>query len=150
MATNGERKAKVRAIALAALFYWARREQDRDSLDAGSETPVELTITGKVGRSSFAEQVKGRLQVGHDSTVASSRGPDDDHLLALVLANLSKKAVNKLTEELPAQFSALGELPPVDSALLSKAQRLRERLRTRTSTLRRGSVRLEIEQPVSV
>lgn len=147
-----------KAYLLHALGYVCSKDSDRELLVAGDARPVSGIVTGQVGKGEIVVPFAGTLQIGHDTTVASSTAPRTVELLASILVELPAATVNRILAELPDRF-------PLDRGLLSLAadQRHTERaialhamlarveeivqlLRTTVPQQRRGSVRFERTQ----
>lgn len=136
-------QAPLRAVLFAALANVAAKEGDRDALADGAAHEVEIRVDAKIDGAKVALSEQGQLTVGYSSESSSSSGAPAEHVLALALAELAKtkKSRDAWLENLPHAFElAGGKLPAADPELLSACARLFERLRSRKTITKRGSV----------
>lgn len=135
-------KSDPMAVCWGALGAVAKKQGDRDSLVAGS-TPVELTISGKIGRKTIHEQLAGKLVVGADSDQADNKKPDQVKLVATILGNFSKAKRAAVLESLA------GVKEPLEPAaeLMADAEALISRLTIVGRKNRRGEVKFEHAPP---
>lgn len=131
------------AIALAAAAAVVKKEARRDLLPALAQHRVFLSIEAAIGSQRKPRPVivaEGTLSVGADTQRNSTRAPDVEHLVAILLAKLPTQAAVHLCRSLPDQFAAEGVLPFVAEEHLAAAKSLLTRLRARTTETVRGSV----------
>ena len=132
----------VLSHALKQLCGKTTNKAARDLLMDGTAYEVEVAIDAKVNGTPLPRQViGGTLQVNHDEKTTSNENPNPAHVLALALSLMPKTKRRSLLDELPKQFSELGQtLPEVDDDLLHEAEGLLKRLRARKEKTRRGGV----------
>ena len=130
---------KINAILWASLEKAAgtRGKGTREHLVAGSKTPVDLTVSGTVGKTLVGCTLSGDLTVSHDGTFQSTKSVDPIYLLAYALALMPKTRRQVVLSELPTQFASTGELPEVDQAA---AAALLPKLSTKVTKPKSGAV----------
>lgn len=134
----------TRAAMFAFLGKLAADEGERDDMSDGQHSEVTLSIVAEVDGKRCHYAFAGTVDVGHASTRASSVGPNQDELLALVLAKLNTVTRDKLCRDLADEFAAAGgKLPAVDSAIVDQAAKLKADLRQKVDQPVRGSVRVK-------
>lgn len=134
-------QAEADAVLWAALGKVAAKEARRDLLREECSYPVNVIVTGRVVDVDVRKSIRADLTVGSEQTRASSRGPDNTHLLACILGKLNQKTREKLCRDLPEDFLKAGEsLPDVELSLHAMAKSLLSRLRSKQSTTVAGSV----------
>lgn len=135
-------KSDPMAVCWGALGAIAKKQGDRDSLVAGS-TPVELTISGKIGRKTIHEQLAGKLVVGADGDQTDNKKPDQLKLLATLLGNFSKAKRAAVLESLA------GVKEPLEPAaeLVADAEALINRLTIVGRKTKRGEVKFQHAPP---
>jgi hypothetical protein len=141
----------IKAALWAFFGKLAESESSRDDLHDGQHSDVKLAIVAEVDGHRTRHAFTGSVDVGHSSTRASSAGPNQDELLALVLSKLNTVTRDAICRDLASDFAAAGgELPPVDAAIVKQAAKLRADLRQKVEQQVRGTVRVnyaESDQP---
>lgn len=134
----------TRAAMFAFLGKLAADEGERDDMADGQHSEVTLSIVAEVDGKRCHHAFAGTVDVGHASTRASSVGPNQDELLALVLAKLNHQTRDKLCRDLADEFAAAGgKLPAVDKSIVDQAAKLKSDLRQKVDQSVRGSVRVK-------
>lgn len=139
--------ATKEAVVWASLVYLAGKRSQRDLLADGTETKVAIEVVALVnGRSKFSSSLAGRLAVGSPSTSASSSGPDTAELIAALFHELADPADTvKAMLKIQSQFEATGALPKVKPESVAPVEAWLKRLRSRSTTTKRGSVTFAVE-----
>lgn len=150
-AAPAEQAAVDLLAAQAAMWAFAGKiaadQGERDDLHDGQHSAVRLSIVAEVDGRKTRHAFAGSVDVGHASTRASSVGPNQDELLALVLAKLNHQTRDKLCRALADEFAAAGgKLPAIDSAIVDQAKKLRADLRQKVDQPVRGSVRVKFAE----
>ena len=134
----------TRAAMFAFIGKLAADEGERDDMTDGQHSEVTLSIVAEVDGKRCHHAFAGTVDVGHASTRASSVGPNQDELLALVLAKLNTVTRDKLCRDLASEFAAAGgKLPAVDKSIVDQAAKLKSDLRQKVDQPVRGSVRVK-------
>lgn len=133
--------AKLSAVLWGALGYLAKKRSDNTLLDAGQETKIDVTITGKIGRKAICERVAGKLSLGQDSQRASQKSAPPAHVAALLLAALPDDRTRAtVMEAIVTDKERTSRLPPVTTEQLDQADQFLKRLRSSTITRTGGSL----------
>jgi len=133
--------AVVAAAAYTALAKVGGKEANRDDLAAGATHAVRLAIAGQIDGEEFETYIAADLSVGHDSTRASSTGPKQGELIAVILGKLNTATRDKILRELPEEFAANdNQLPAVDTTAVDAVDSMLKRLRAKKTQNVRGSV----------
>ena len=149
--TKRENYSRLQAVLWHSLAKASEKEAKatRGELADGSAAAVRLEITGEIDGQAVEQLVlAGSLTVGYETTQASSSGPSQQHLLALVLKKLPKRTRDKILQELPNEFRENGGVLPAvnDDKLLEDTGFLLMRLRDRKEQTYRGAVRFQQSQ----
>ena len=129
------------AALYAALAKVAGKEGNRDALPAGASYNANLAILGEVNGERVSVEFFADLEVGHDSTRASSVTPDASHVVAYLLGLMNAATRAKALRELPERFAANGDkLPEVEPKMIDAAENMLGRLRAKVLQPVRGSV----------
>jgi len=128
------------AAVAAALAKFAKAHTDRDAMPDGAAYDVDIAMAATVNGQPLAAEVTADVTVGHAQTRASSVGPDQNHVIAAILAKLNTRTRNKILHDLPAEFAAAGELPEVDPEAIEDVKAFRKALRAEVSQDVKGSV----------
>lgn len=140
--------ADARAVAYAAVAKAADKRFDRDQLLAGAAYPVDLVLSGKVGRRQVKEAIAGILTVGEDGTRNASAAAKPEALVAAIAAALSKPERDRLFKKLRDVWRDTGALPSIDETVLGEAAALVKELRSVTVQTVRGSVSFQDQAAV--
>ncbi|PQO39360.1 hypothetical protein C5Y96_05760 [Blastopirellula marina] len=131
-------KSDPQAVLYAVLEKHGKSNGNRENLVAGS-TAVSLVVSGKIGRKTVHEEIKGNLVIGADGTMADNQKPDTVELTALLLSQLGKKK----RAEFIAELSEAKKLPKVDDADKEAAEGLVKALTVKGSKPKNGAVQIE-------
>lgn len=150
MATATKKAAKPKAtksdpmaVLFAALEKGGKNQGDRAKLAPGS-TPVNLVVSGTVGRKTIHETLTGNLVVGADSTTADNKKPDSVSLVALLLSKFSKRKRESVLLEIEDTFKAAkGKPPKLADGDISQAAELLEALTVSGTKPKAGTVQFE-------
>ena len=124
----------AQSIAHLALKAHCARHADRSIVDSGKTyDKVKLKVTGTVGRKPVEIDLAGKLKIGDDNPVGSTRKPAADKLLAEVLARLPKTRLKQLAADVE---SGITLDPPPETLAIARA--MIDRLSTKAP--RAGSV----------
>lgn len=132
--------ADRRAVLYSALASVAKKRSNRALLFGGGFYPVDVKITGKCGRGTVNETVKGELLVGEDSVRNSSSACDQAELLACVVAGIETPVRDRIFKTIRETFATKGTLPTVDAAVVAATDALLTELRSNTSETKKGDV----------
>ncbi len=92
----------------------------------------------------YAGDFNGKLFVAHQQTKASSSAPPTDHVIALLLEQFTEEQRAKILEKIATSFEKTGELPKVDSSIVSHAKAWCQRLRAKETKTVAGAVTFQI------
>lgn len=148
---RGESSTQSDLLALqAAMWAFTAKisadQGERDDLHDGQHSNVRIAIVAEVDGHRTRHSFAGSVNVGHASTRASSVGPNQDELLALVLSKLNTATRDAICRDLADDFAAAGKMPEVDSAIVKQAAKLRADLRQKVDQQVRGSVRVNFTE----
>jgi hypothetical protein len=131
------------AAAWQAIGRLADKLSNRDALADGAAYTVNVQIKASIGKQTVVDTIgQINLTVGHATTKASSTGPDQAHLLAVLFSKLNRQTREAICRELAADYAANGcELPEVDKSLTEAATDLLKRLRQEKRVSQRGPVK---------
>lgn len=135
----------VKAKVWHALKFLAGKETGkaaRDVLADGEASEMSVRVEAVVGGREYSEQIVGQLQVGRDETTSRS-ALDEAGLVANFLALVPKTRHATIEEDWPAHVTEHNGLPEVTDEERNRAEQLLKRLRSRTESPRRGSVRFQ-------
>lgn len=136
------------AICWSALGKVAGKRSNRDLLTDGAAYPVDLEISGKIGRGCVSDRVVGTLHVGEEQRSSTSSACDQAELLACVAAALTKPQRDRLFTALAEGFHETGALPtPRDPNVVAECQLLIGKLRATVEKINRGNVTFELAKP---
>ena len=139
-------KAEASAIKLSALWlalgYLAKKRGVRDLVGAGSSTPIEISITAKVGRAKVSESIAGTLNIGETTEAADTTAANVNELIALVMREVGdadKQAA--LLERIHRQFATnQNMLPAVPAVEVERVEMWRKRFAASTMKPKAGNL----------
>lgn len=139
-AGTAEKCDRLNALWLA-LGYLGSKRGDRKQLSAGDVFPMKLSIVGKFGRSSVAEDIQGSLEMGEATQASSSSAAPADRIAALLLRELGDdNAQAAVMAKIANAFQENGYLPGVSEAEQARAEMWLKRLRSSVTTTKSGSL----------
>lgn len=100
-------KIRARAAALHAVQSYAKKQGDRTQLVGGDAFPVDLKISGTVGKLKVEESISGNLSIGHDFAKNSNNGIAPTKVIAWLITQTPEPA--KCAEQLRAFAKATKE-----------------------------------------
>ena len=113
-------------------------QKQREALEGGSRTPVDVTISGEVDGVPVATAICGHLQVAHDGTTSTKVVPPAAVCLAIAMSYITKTRRQVLLDS---------DLVAPDERLLADAEGWVEKVTLHQSKAKRGAVSFEFEQP---
>lgn len=132
-------------VALAAVAKAAAEDGDRDELIAGSHHNVKLSLAAEVDGVPVLRGWDATLDVGHDSTRASSTGVKPGELLAYLLSRVNEVTRAATLRDLADTFAAHGRLP-VSEDQIKDADAALAKLRQKVDQSVKGSVRVSVRR----
>lgn len=154
MAKKRRTKAQIEADLDAVLWHTVKAiakghttGDARARLADGSATGVRLSIEASIDGRAVEQHYAGTLTVGYEESTSSSKTPEEDHLIGLLLSKLPRAIREHLLATLPDHWTEHEALPEVPDEFITQAESLKKKLRLRVPATRRGAVRFNYEPP---
>lgn len=137
----------------AAIWQFASKvsgeNSDRDSLKDGGVYAVKLHVAAEIEGQVYQSNFEGSVSVGHESVRASSVGATAGEVLAYLLSKMNAATRENTLREMAEVYAANGNSLPVTTAEVEAADEAMKRLRQKTESKVRGSVKVtyQVAQP---